>query len=461
MSGLVSVAALTLLVLVSSIHVPSVDGGPAGSREASALPDAGPGASPGAASAAPAVSCEAPTREGACEQPDLPSEGEAEGGADEEAGPGVAPRAVPSRLRSPPIGSVKSLPAEADLLARARKGADGRLVVRRGGRDERLTIDAGLQGKLETILKNYQTPYAAVVALEPQTGRVVAMAEHSEAVAGLRGLCTKALYPAASIFKIVTATALLEAGVKKEQSECFHGGKRRLTEKLMQDTSRDSRCYSLSTALAKSANVVFGKLTQKHLDAKRLMSIARRFRFNQQIDFPVPTDVSLAAIPEDTFGLSTTGAGFGDVFLSPLHGAAIAAVSANGGVWRRPVLFESDARGEAGAADRVMSPQTAAQLNEMMEETVTEGTARHVFRERGYRVEGAVGKTGSLADRNPFRDYSWFVGFAPKDRPRVAVAAVVVNDRRWRIRATWLAREAMRLYLAGAPSVGAASTERR
>ncbi|MGZ6099452.1 MAG: penicillin-binding transpeptidase domain-containing protein, partial [Myxococcaceae bacterium] len=60
---------------------------------------------------------------------------------------------------------------------------------------------------------------------------------------------------------------------------------------------------------------------------------------------------------------------------------------------------------------------------------------------------GAVGKTGSLADRNPFRDYSWFVGFAPKDAPRIAVAAVVVNEPRWRIRAPWLAREAMRLGL--------------
>jgi cell division protein FtsI/penicillin-binding protein 2 len=81
----------------------------------------------------------------------------------------------------------------------------------------------------------------------------------------------------------------------------------------------------------------------------------------------------------------------------------------------------------------------------MMEETVTHGTARRFFRLPELR--GAVGKTGSLADRQPFRDYSWFVGFAPKDSPRVAVAAVVVNEARWRIRAPWLAREAMRLAL--------------
>ncbi|WNZ65952.1 penicillin-binding transpeptidase domain-containing protein [Myxococcus sp. MxC21-1] len=77
----------------------------------------------------------------------------------------------------------------------------------------------------------------------------------------------------------------------------------------------------------------------------------------------------------------------------------------------------------------------------MLEETVTSGTARAVFRERGFRVDDAVGKTGSLADREPFRDYSWFVGFAPKDNPRVAVAAIIVNDPKWRIRGTgWAAR---------------------
>ena len=67
-------------------------------------------------------------------------------------------------------------------------------------------------------------------------------------------------------------------------------------------------------------------------------------------------------------------------------------------------------------------------------------------------MPGAVGKTGSLADKKPFRDYTWFVGYAPKENPQVAVAALIVNDYVWRIRAPWLAREAMRLYLAGKPA---------
>jgi penicillin-binding protein A len=93
----------------------------------------------------------------------------------------------------------------------------------------------------------------------------------------------------------------------------------------------------------------------------------------------------------------------------------------------------------------------ARDLTMLMEATVTKGTARRIFRERGMGVPGAVGKTGTLADRAPFRDYSWFVGFAPRDNPKVAVAALIVNEPIWRIRATWLGREAMRLGLARLP----------
>ena len=63
------------------------------------------------------------------------------------------------------------------------------------------------------------------------------------------------------------------------------------------------------------------------------------------------------------------------------------------------------------------------------------------------------GKTGSLADRKPYKDYSWFVGFAPSNNPTIAVAAVVVNSTLWRIKAPFVAREALRAYLVGG-SVG-------
>lgn len=365
----------------------------------------------------------------------------------------VPPAPVPSREKAPPIAQLRSLPRKDDVLAQA-KLSSGRFVLPAGKGGATLTVDPPLQAQITRIMQDYQVPYGAAVVLEPSTGRVLAMAEHSQTDPSMRGLTTRAVFPAASIFKIVTGSALLEAGVAPSEEACFHGGKRGLTERLLEDSTRDGACHTLSSAMGKSANVVFAKLTRKHLSADALRRMAARLRFNRPIAFPIPTDVSLASIPEDEFGLANTGAGFGDVYLSPLHGAALAAASATG-VWRDPVLFESSPEAPVAPAEEVLSPEVTRALTGMLEETVTHGTARRVFRERGFRVEGAVGKTGTLADKNPFRDYSWFVGFAPKDNPRVAVAAVIVNEPLWRIRATWLGREAMRLALERFPAPAA------
>jgi penicillin-binding protein A len=363
----------------------------------------------------------------------------------------MPPAPVPSRKDAPPITGLRALSRKEDLLGQARLRRDGRLVVSGADGEAVLTVDPTLQMQLTRIMQDYQVPYGAAVVMEPSTGRVLALAEHSQAQPEMRGLTTRAVFPAASIFKIVTGGALLEAGVSPDEEACFHGGKRRLTERLLKDTERDGACYSLSTAMGKSANVVFAKLTRKHLSAESLRRMAARLRFNRPISFPIPTDISLASIPEDDFELANTAAGFGDVYLSPLHGAALAAASATG-VWRDPLLFEPSSDMWAPPAEEVLSTEVTRALTDMLEATVTHGTARRIFRERGFRVQGAVGKTGTLADKSPFRDYSWFVGFAPKENPRVAVAAVIVNDPYWRIRATWLGREAMRLALERLPA---------
>ncbi|HEX8437702.1 penicillin-binding transpeptidase domain-containing protein, partial [Archangium sp.] len=363
----------------------------------------------------------------------------------------VPPVPVPSREDNPPIAHLRPLPSKQDVLARAKRDAKGRLVVPGPKGDVPLTIDPTLQSQLTSILQQYQVPYGAVVVLDPSTGRVLAMAEHSRAQPGLRGLATRAVFPAASVFKIVTGAALLEAGVTPLDETCFHGGKRRLSEKLLADSARDGQCHSLAEAMGKSANVIFAKLTQRYLSPEALKHAAARFHFNREISFPVPTDVSLAAVPDsDEFRFAQTGAGFGDVYLSPLHGALLASVAANKGVWKDAVLFD-DPNAPPQPGEQVLSPEVARDLTTLMEATVTKGTARRIFRERGMGVPGAVGKTGTLADRAPFRDYSWFVGFAPKDNPKVAVAALIVNEPIWRIRATWLGREAMRLGLARLP----------
>ena len=71
-----------------------------------------------------------------------------------------------------------------------------------------------------------------VVVQTTRAGRVLAMVEHSEAAPGLRGLPVKAVFPAASVFKLVTASALLDEGVTPDDESCYHGGKRRVSARI-------------------------------------------------------------------------------------------------------------------------------------------------------------------------------------------------------------------------------------
>lgn len=332
--------------------------------------------------------------------------------------------------------------------------AAGRFVAPLGEGRAVLTLDPRLQTRLARSLATYRVPWGATVLLEAGSGRVLALAEHSQAEPGRTGLALSALAPAASIFKIVTAAALLERGVGAEDEVCYHGGRRRLQPRLLaDDPRRDRRCATLAEAFGHSTNVVFAKLADRDLDAPALRAAAERFLFNVPITFPRAVEPSPANIPDDPFGLAKAAAGFGDVKLSPLHAALLASVIANRGLLVPPVLVDEVEGAPAPPLAepwRVVDEEVAAGLADMMRSTVTEGTARRVFRRAGAGMRGVTvaGKTGSLADPDPFRDYSWFVGYAPAENPEVVVATVVVNGRLWHARAPTVAREALEAFFA-------------
>jgi cell division protein FtsI/penicillin-binding protein 2 len=381
-----------------------------------------------------------------------------------------APAADPARTPAPAAGaSVPGepaatppaaanplpLPGAPAVLGEAHLDPDlGRYVAALGDGRAILTLDPGLQARLERSLDTYRVPWGATVLIEPATGRVLALAEHSRAEPGRRGLALAALAPAASVFKIVTAAALLEQGVGADGAVCYHGGRRRLDPRLLRDDPRrDRRCVSLASAFGHSTNVVFAKLADRDLDPEILRGAAERFLFNVPIPFPRPLEVSTAEVSEDPFDVANTAAGFGSVKLTPLHAALLAAIVANGGMFVPPILVdETEGAPLPAPAEswRVVDEEIAARLGEMMRETVSAGTARRVFRNVGRSLRGVhvAGKTGSLAHAQPYRDYSWFVGYAPADKPEVAVATLVVNDRLWHARAPMVAREALEAFFA-------------
>lgn len=332
------------------------------------------------------------------------------------------------------------------------------------GRTARLTMDAGLQRHVQRMLDRYQVPYAGVVAMKPSDGRLLAYVSHSQSHDG-RDYVRDASPPAASVFKLVTSAALIERGLGPDTRTCYNGGFSRLTARNLLDSPRDKACVSLTTALARSVNSVFAKLAVRHVGRDRLQRYADAFGFGQAPPFDAPTQTSASAVGSGELGLARTAAGFWNMHMSPLHAVTIASTIANRGRMMRPIAVESVTNGAGNVVYEaeprlhraVLERRTADLIGRMMRSTVTRGTARKSF----YDSQGnaflpgisVAGKTGTLSKERPYRGYTWWVGFAPADKPEIALAALVVNSPKWRIKASYAAREALRYYLVERPRV--------
>ncbi len=338
---------------------------------------------------------------------------------------------------------------------------DGKLIQDLGKRGVLVySLVPELQRVATETLRDGEVPFGAVVAIEPKTGRVLVYAQHSEEQPGLARIPLMANPPAASIFKLVTAAALLEQSeVTPETRVCYHGGHRGLTAaSLVDDPAKDTKCETMSEALGRSTNQVFGKLAQAYLDPKVLTQYAAAFRFNQTLPFELPVELSQATFGGEPLEFARTAAGFYNTHLSPLHGALVAAAIANEGVMMTPHVVDRLRLGEENGyvatpvpIGRVIKDTTARVLGNMMLTTTTVGTSGPYFRNRDEVMEGVdvAGKTGSLSadqDDGTRLSFSWWVGFAPLEKPEIAVAVLVVNREAWKIKSSLVAREVLEAH---------------
>ncbi len=339
----------------------------------------------------------------------------------------------------------------------------GRLVQHRpDGTKVRFAVDPDLQQTADRLLRRYEVPYGAIVMLSVRTGRVLAMAGYAarDPRLGPIPLATKAWAPAASVFKLITASALLERNRARPMTKiCYHGGLRGLTvENLVDDPKKDKTCHTFADGVGMSLNPVIGKLARK-LTRDELLETTNRFGFNARVDADVPVDRSQAEIPRGEFARARVAAGFWHTTLSPLHGAQIAQAIANAGVMVRSRLVERVTTADGQASElpkrwrrQVVTPFVAKVVGRMMVLTTTVGTARDGFYDRRGRAylpaHKVAAKTGSLRRKNPTLDYNWLVGFAPYDRPQVAFAVLLGNPLRWRTKPHYLARQMLQAYFA-------------
>lgn len=319
------------------------------------------------------------------------------------------------------------------------------------------TINLELQQRLEKLLAGYDNPLTAIVALEPSTGRILAMAEKSTIDVGDARVALKADAPAASVFKIVTAAALLESGkVSPYDKVCFSGGRSTILPGHLEfNPKRDTNCQDLGEALARSSNVVLGRLAYQNLSYQDLQQAAENFGFNKPIPFLWNVEPSGAEIPTSDLEFARSAAGFNHTKLSPLHAALLIASVANGGVMMNPYLVsrvEKDGQllhyTQPTVLQQTCTPETAGTLLALLSGTTKYGTAGKYFR-KGLPLSMAgmeiAAKTGSLSAPmagSKFK-FTWFVAAAPLEDPQVAIAVLAVNEQSWKVKAGSLGRKAL------------------
>jgi penicillin-binding protein A len=351
-------------------------------------------------------------------------------------------------------------------------GDDSRLFVTRlvdmlsnsdpKGGNVQLSADAAAQDAawdgLEGLPGDAQ---GAVVALEPTTGRVLAMASTPTfdpnklashdfgAVADLskelnadprEPLINRAIattLPPGSTFKLVTAAAAIESGNYDADSQVPGGYRFKLPQSTTTVGNYDGgncggRRITLTQALQVSCNVTFMSLANE-LGVDAMAEQAEAFGFNDtsledlggQAESLYPPDLD----PPQT---ALSGIGQSSVTATPLQMAMVAAAIANDGDVMRPYVVDEVRAANLSVLDRTdpqsiskaISSTTAEELTSMMVATVDSGTATPA-QIPGVQVAGKTGTAQSTADRPP---YAWFVSFAPADDPQVAVAVLVQSS---------------------------------
>ena len=338
-----------------------------------------------------------------------------------------------------------------------------KIAVRQGEREIastlEYTLDQDLQDAVRSIFDQYRPDYGIFAAIDPDTGQILAMVSHRRD--GTRGenLTLRNSYPAASVFKIVTAAAAMDLGKADPTTVIpFNGKTTSLYRKNVLDhkDNKWTRRMPLSSAFAKSVNTVFARLGIFSVGASSLKHYAESFGFERNLDTDFvlgPSHIELNA--EDSWSLAETASGYTNgTTVSPIHAAALAAVAINGGRLVTPHLVNRIV-GEDGlviyaAEDAstapIIDPAVAQDLQVLMRETVASGSARDSFRKffSGDMADVEVGgKTGSLTGENPPGRYDWFVGYAQKDGRKIAFAAMCINEEFWYVKSAYVARKAI------------------
>lgn len=327
------------------------------------------------------------------------------------------------------------------------------------------TFNSDLEDYIKKQLALYHPDFTSVVVMDNESGHILTAIDYSrkKKVFG-RDLAFTTSHPAASIFKVITAADLLENTHIKTDTEFSFSGKSTTLYKyqLKEPVGRRwTRTLDLEKAFATSNNVIFGRTAIENLTPAGLKKMAEKFGFNKRIVDGVNLAPSVFNMASDQYNLAELSSGLNrKTLMSPVHGAVIGSIVANGGILKYPILIKS----LEGLSDKktifpplrsdevVLTPRTAEDLRTLFMATVTKGTARSSFRRSKYLLEKLEvgGKTGSITGGEPFGKRDWFVSYAKsledKSDKGISICIMIVNQKKWYIKSPLLAKNIIEFY---------------
>lgn len=330
------------------------------------------------------------------------------------------------------------------------------------------TINQALQQEAERLLQKHNPDYGIVVAINPDTGKILTMAQSTRDDLDHGNLALANSYPAASISKLVTAVAAIDRRIASSQTVLAYNGKATSLYKkhvFNHKNNKWTRKLTLKESFAKSVNTVFGRLGAVDIGGESLRDYFYRLGFNARFASDIMFDNGMLEMAtDDQWEIAESASGYTNRnTLSPLHGAVLAATAINGGKLIAPILVDTITgpngiplyRQNTPAVSQAMRAETAAELKVLMQETVRIGSARKSFRgfHRRHRENVRVGgKTGSLTGFKPRGRYDWFVGFAEDGPRKIAYAVLCINKEKWYVKSHRLARELLEFFFQPEPS---------
>jgi penicillin-binding protein A len=335
------------------------------------------------------------------------------------------------------------------------------------GNDLVLSVRPGLQ---RTAMAQLAGKCGAAVVMNPKTGKVYALASqptydpnlvehHFNKIQAIRGPCrpaapllnraTNGLFTPGSTFKVVTATAALNAHKFTPESTfddpgyCTEYGKRVSNAASPDGPAEAFGTVTFAEGLQHSINSVFCNIG-KSIGAGLILNYMKRFGFYEDPPLETPNDekapsglynggrLFFPSHPSTQVDPGRMAFGQERLAVTPLQMAMVASTVANGGVAMEPSVLNRvvDAKGKTivhvgpKKLGRVMSPTTAHEINAMMVSAVQSGTGT-AAQIPGIQV---AGKTGTAETGNSGINTTWFITFAPADNPKVAVAVTLENQ---------------------------------